>query len=144
MIMELKKIYSEHFPLKGFTATTIFPFVFVRTDRVWNFTAKAERHETTHALQQIELAIVGLILATISLIFGYGWWSLLFLPLFFWLYALEFLVKLPFCKFDTLRAYMSISTEQEAYEHQDEFGYNNVRKHFAFSKFLFTIKPVEK
>lgn len=142
--MKLKKIYSEIFPLKGFTALTIFPSVFVRKDRAEKFTAKVERHETTHALQQIELTIVGLILATISLIFGYGWWSLLFLPLFFWIYGLEWLIKLPFCKFDTLRAYMSISTEQEAYEHQDEFGYNNVRKHFAFLKFLFTIKPVEK
>lgn len=140
----MKKIYTKHFPKKGFTALTIWPFIFVRSDSKESFTKKMERHETTHALQQIELAIVGLILATISLIFGYGWWSLLFLPLFFWLYALEFLVKLPFCKFDTIRAYMSISTEQEAYEHQDEFGYNNVRKHFAFSKFLFTIKPVEK
>lgn len=142
--MELKKIYSEIFPLKGFTAATIFHFVFVRNDRAKNFTAKVERHETTHALQQIELTIVGLILASIFLICGYGWWSLLFLPLFFWIYGLEWLIKLPFCKFDTLRAYMSISTEQEAYEHQDEFGYNNVRKHFAWIRYLFTIKPVEK
>lgn len=140
--MKMKKIYNKIIPFKGFTALTVWPFIFVRNGKT--LTNRGERHETTHALQQIELAIVGLILATISLIFGYGWWSLLFLPLFFWLYALEFLVKLPFCKFDTLRAYMSISTEQEAYEHQDEFGYNNVRKHFAFSKFLFTIKPVEK
>lgn len=142
--MDMEVVYRKHFPFKGFTALTIFQFVFVRKDRVEKFTAKVERHENTHALQQIELTIVGLILATISLILGYGWWSLLFLPLFFWIYGLEWLIKLPFCKFDTLRAYMSISTEQEAYEHQDEIGYNHVRKHYAFAKYIFTIKPKEK
>ncbi len=120
--MKLKKIYTEHFPKKGFTALTIYPLVFVRKDRRDYFTAKAERHETTHALQQIEMLWI----------------------LFLILYALEWVIKLPFCKFDTERAYMSISFEQEAYEHQDEFGYNNVRKHFAWIRYLFTIKPVEK
>ena len=116
--MEQKTIYTEHFPLKGFTAMTIWPFIFVRSDRKRYFTNKAERHETTHALQQIEC---------------------LFL-LFLLLYAMEWIFKLPFCEFDTNRAYMSISFEQEAYEHQDEFGYNNVRKHYAWFKYLFTIK----
>ena len=137
--MKLKKIYTEHFPKKGFTALTIIPFVFVRKDRMCYFTAKAERHETTHALQQIELCVVGLVLAIASLIGGFGLWSLLFLPLFFWLYGLEWLIKLPFCKFDTLRAYMSISTEQEAYEHQQEVYYNEVRKHFAWLRYVFTL-----
>lgn len=139
--MKLKKIYSEHFPLKGFTALTIFPYVFVRIDRIWNFTAKAERHETTHALQQKECLILGAIIAVIMLIAGYGWWSLIPLGLFFELYAVEWLVKLPFCKFNGTRAYFSISTEQEAYEHQDEFCYNNVRRHFAWMRFIFKLKP---
>ena len=138
--MKLKKIYTEHLPKKGFTALTIIPFVFVRKDRMSHFTAKAERHETTHALQQIELCVVGLVLAIASLIGGFGLWSLLFLPLFFWIYGLELLIKLPFCKFDTLRAYMSISTEQEAYEHQQEVYYNEVRRHFAWLRYVFTLK----
>lgn len=118
----MKKIYTKHFPKKGFTALTIWPFIFVRSDSKESFTKKMERHETTHALQQIECLFV----------------------LFLIIYCLEWIIKLPFCKFNKDRAYMSISFEQEAYEHQDEFGYNNVRKHFAFLKFLFTIKPVEK
>ena len=141
--MKLKKIYSEYFPLKGFTALTICPFVFVRKDHIWNFTAKAERHETTHALQQKECLILGAVIAVAMLIAGYGWWSLIPLGLFFELYAIEWLVKLPFCKLNGTRAYFSISTEQEAYEHQDEIGYNHVRKHYAFAKYIFTIKPKE-
>lgn len=116
--MKLRTIYTEHFPKKGFTAMVIWPFVFVRSDRKRFFTKKAERHETTHALQQIES---------------------LFL-LFLLLYAVEWLVKLPICRFDGNRAYMSISFEQEAYEHQDEVGYNNVRRHYAWLRYLFTIK----
>lgn len=117
-MMKFKKICNSHFPLKGFTAMTIYPFVFVRKDRVQNFTANAERHETTHALQQVEC---------------------LFL-LFFLIYVLEWIIKLPFCKFNRDRAYMSISFEQEAYEHQQEVYYNEVRRHYAWARYLFTLK----
>ncbi len=117
--MKMKKIYTEYFPKKGFTALTIFPFVFVRKDRRDYFTAKAERHETTHALQQIEMLWI----------------------LFLILYALEWVIKLPFCKFDAGRAYMSISFEQEAYEHQEEVYYNEVRRHYAWAKYVFTLTP---
>ena len=117
----MKKIYSEHFPKKGFTALTLWPFIFVRSDQKKYFTKKVERHETTHALQQAECLFV----------------------LFLVIYCLEWLLKLPFCGFDTDRAYRSIAFEQEAYEHQDEFGYNNVRKHFNWIKFIFTLTPKE-
>ena len=139
--MELKKIYTKHFPKKGYTALTVCPYVFVREDERNRFTKKVERHETTHALQQIEMLVVGVVLAVILLCCGYGWYSLIPIPLFFELYFAEWLIKIPFCRFDTDRAYMSISTEQEAYEHQDEFGYNNVRKHFNWIKFIFTLTP---
>jgi len=120
--MKLKKIYTAHFPKEGFTALTIWPFIFVRKDQKEKFGKKAERHETTHALQQIEMLWI----------------------FFLILYCLEWILKLPFCKFDTNRAYMSISFEQEAYEHQDEVGYNNVRRNYAFRKYLFTLTPKEK
>ena len=143
-MMTMKKIYSKHIPRKGFTAMTIWPYIIVRSDRKEKFTAKIERHETTHALQQIEMLVVGVVLAVALLCCGYGWYSLIPIPLFFELYLAEWLIKIPFCRFDTDRAYMSISTEQEAYEHQDEFGYNNVRKHYAFIKYIFTLTPKRK
>lgn len=115
--MKLKTIYTEHVPLKGFKAMTIWPFIFVRYDMKEKFTKKDERHEATHALQQAEC---------------------LFL-LFFLLYGLEWIIKLPFCKFDREKAYYSVSFEQEAYEHQAEIGYNNVRKHYAWLRYVFTL-----
>lgn len=116
--MKISKIYTNNFPKKGFTAITLFPFVFVRKDRCEFFTPKTERHETTHALQQLESLYI----------------------IFFVLYGLEWILKLLFCKLDTNRAYYSISFEQEAYEHQDEIGYNNVRKHYAWLKYVLTLK----
>ena len=139
-MIELIKIYTAHFPKEGFTALTIVPFIFVRKDRKDKFVDFAEWHETTHALQQIEVGIIGIILTIVFLLAGFGWWSLICLPLFFELYCLEWMIKLPFCKFDTKRAYMSISTEQEAYGHQDDSIYNSTRRHFAWIKYIFTIK----
>jgi hypothetical protein len=129
-----------YIPLKGFVALTLWPWIFVREDKSAKFTPMMKRHEATHAHQQIDCLAVGAIIAVVMLIAGYGWWSLISLGLFFELYILEFLIKLPFCHFDTNRAYMSISTEQEAYEHQDEIYYNDVRRHFAWLKYVFTIK----
>lgn len=121
-MITMKKIYSKHIPRKGFTAMTIWPYIIVRSDRKEKFTAKTERHETTHALQQKEMLLI----------------------FFFAMYGLEWVLKLPFCKFDAERAYYSISFEQEAYEHEAEFGYNNVRKHYAFIKYIFTLTPKRK
>ena len=117
-MVKLRQIITGSFPFKCYTALTIYPFVFVRKDRAEKYTKKVERHETTHALQQAEC---------------------LFL-LFFLIYALEWIIKLPFCKFNRDRAYMSISFEQEAYEHQEEVYYNEVRRHYAWAKYLFTLK----
>ena len=120
--MELKKIYTKHFPKKGYTALTLWPFVFVRSDMRKKFTKKVERHETTHALQQIECLWI----------------------FFLIIYGLEYIIKVPFCRFDTERAYMSISFEQEAYEHQEEVYYNEVRRRYAWAKYIFTLTPKKK
>lgn len=136
--MELKKIYNKLIPVKGFIALTICPYIFVRNDET--LTKKGERHETTHAMQQIEMTVVGVIMAMILFALDCGWYSLIPVGLFIEWYCIEWLIKLPFCKFNTNRAYLSISQEQEAYEHQDEIFYNDVRKHFAWLRYVFTLK----
>lgn len=115
--MKLKVVYSKYIPFKGFEALTIWPWIFVREDKSAKFTPMMKRHEATHAHQQLECLLVGFLI----------------------IYCLEWVFKLPFCKFDSNRAYMSISFEQEAYDHQDEIGYNNVRRHYAWIKYLFTL-----
>ena len=87
--MRLKIIYTDHFPVKGFRALTVWPCVFVRKDCANRFTETGERHETTHALQQIEMLVVGVVLAVTLLCCGYGWYSLIPIPLFFELYLVN-------------------------------------------------------
>lgn len=117
IMVNMKKLYCNHFPSKGFKAVTVWPFLFIRSDNRDRFNEMDECHETTHALQQLECLWI----------------------LFFAIYGLEWIFKLLFCRFDRDRAYMSISFEQEAYEHELEFGYNNVRRHFAWVRYLFTL-----
>jgi hypothetical protein len=116
--MKLKVVYNKYIPLKGFVALTLWPWIFVREEKSAKFTQMAKRHEGTHAHQQVECLLVGFLI----------------------IYCLEWAVKLPFCKFDSNRAYRSISFEQEAYDHQEEIYYNDVRRHFAWRRYLFTIK----
>lgn len=136
--MKMKKVYNKYIPVKGFTALTVWPFIFVRNGKT--LTNRGERHETTHALQQLEMTIVGVMIAIAMWFFGCGWYSLIPIGLFIELYSLEWFVKIPFCGFSRKKAYLSICFEQEAYEHQDEVYYNEVRKDFAWLKYVFAIK----
>jgi hypothetical protein len=116
--MRLKKIITKHFPFKGYTSLTVFPFVFIRKSSVERFNSVAERHEITHALQQIETLWIFFLL----------------------IYCLEYIIKLPLCRFSHDRAYHSISFEREAYLWQYDAGYNSTRHHYAWRHFVFKIK----
>lgn len=139
--MDMEVVYRKHFPFKGFTALTMWPVIFVRADRKEKFTYKVLRHETTHALQQIECYVLGWLLALAMILAGFEWWSLVPIGLFFELYLIEWSIKTLFCRFDIDRAYMSISTEQEAYKHEKEVEYNSKRKHFAWVRYIFSLTP---
>lgn len=115
-------------PPKGYAAMTIYPFVFARKGK--DITDRIIRHEAIHAEQQKELFVVGIVLA---LFFCYWlcWWSLLFVPLFYWWYGFEWLARLLICR-NSDKAYRSICYEQEAYGNQDDADYLKTRKLFAF------------
>lgn len=115
--MILKRIYLKHFPFKGYLALTFCPWVFIREDLKYKYDDTVDRHETTHALQQIETLWI----------------------LFFLLYGLEYVCKLVLT-FSHEKAYKAISFEQEAYEHEAELFYNSVRKHYAWIKYVFKLK----
>jgi hypothetical protein len=114
--MVLKRIYSRHFPFKGYTAMTLCPWIFISEDLKYKYNDTVDRHETTHAFQQLETLWV----------------------FFLIIYCLEYLIKL-LITFSHERAYKSISFEQEAYDHEDETYYNDVRKGFAWVKYIFKI-----
>ena len=137
--MKLNKIYSNIIPFEGYIALTVWPWVFIRKDLRHKYTETTDRHEHTHGYQQIECLILGAVVAAILFIVGCGWWSLLALTMFFWLYLTEWIIKIPVCVVTNMDAYYSISFEQEAYDHEAEIGYHNVRKPFAWTKYIFKL-----
>ena len=114
--MKIRIVINKIIPFKGFKAITLWPWIFCR---------KALKdvdvnHEMIHVRQQEEMLIV----------------------LFFIWYVIEWVIRLAiYLNFD--EAYKNISFEQEAYDHEAEHGYLNVRKHFAWMRYL-TKKSYEK
>lgn len=136
-MVKVYNIINKVLPLGTYTAMTIWPVIFINKKRQDKYTDRVERHEYIHVLQQIECLVIGCLLSILLFYLGCGWWSLLTLPLFFWIYILEWLIKLPFCLWSWNLAYYSVSFEQEAYDHQSEVFYNDVRKRFNWLKYLF-------
>ena len=100
-------------PFKGFTALTLWPFVFVRKDEEQNYTHIVEHHETVHGEQQKEMLIVFFLL---------------------W-YGIEWFVKLCYYR-NSMTAYKNISFEREAYKNQNDLAYLDIRKHYAWTKYI--------
>ena len=99
-------------------------------------------HEKIHWRQQLEMMVVGAIMAVIAGItlmsFGmFSWWLLLLLVfpfLFFYLwYVIEWLIKIPF---NGRKAYSSISFEREANCYEYNETYLMIRKAFAWLRFI--------
>ena len=117
-------IYSKWFPLgKNMNAMALWPFIFVRKGRRWN--GYVERHERIHLRQQEEVLVVAVMLAVVLVIAGCGWWSLLVLPLYYYLYAVMYLIN----GYDN-------AFEREAYTGQWEEDYLQKRSYFAWLNFI--------
>lgn len=106
--MKKKIIYNNLIPFKGFTAITLFPFIFARKEYE-PLGMITIIHENIHLKQQIELLVV----------FFYLW------------YGIEWLVRLIQYK-DSHEAYRNISFEREEYD--DE--YLGVRKSYEWIHYL--------
>lgn len=126
----MKQIVNNIIPFKGFLAITFWPFIFTRKP----LAEKDENHENIHGEQQKEMLIVGTVLALLLFLLGYGWFSLLALPVFFWWYIVEWLVRI----FINGNAYRNISFEREAYANERNMGYIKTRKPFAWLGYIWT------
>lgn len=97
-----------------------------------------ETHETIHAMQWTEVTVTsGLILLALQFYFEFNpLWLLLAGVVYYVLYVLEWLFKLPFGN-----AYRSISFEQEAYNNECDNDYIEKRPLFCgWTNKVFTIK----
>lgn len=109
----MKKIVSNIIPFEGFKAMALWPLLFVRKDSADRFTEADERHERIHGEQQKEMLIV----------FFYLW------------YVIEWLIRcIQYGNGKT--AYKNISFEREAYANETDIVYLDIRRHFAWLKYL--------
>lgn len=111
----MKVITNSIIPFKGFTALTLWPFIFVRKDEEKYYTDVVDRHEHIHGEQQKEMLIVFFLL---------------------W-YGIEWLIKWAYYR-NRMTAYKNISFEREAYAHQNEMSYLDNRMHYAWMKYIVT------
>lgn len=109
----MKIVYNNLFPVKGYVAMCVFPFIFVRKD-TRRLSVTTIRHETIHGEQQKELLLI----------------------VFYLWYGLEFVIRWCAYGFNHNMAYKNISFEQEAYQNQNDENYLLQRKHYAFIKYL--------
>lgn len=127
------KIVNNIIPFKGFVAMTFFPFVFVRKDKEDKFDKVAENHESIHIEQQLEMGIIGLLLSLAVFLITCSLWSYLLIPIYFWWYIIEWLLR---SIFGTGNAYRNISFEREAYANEKDFGYTYDRDMFAWLGYM--------
>lgn len=129
----MKKVYNIFIPAHGFRAMTIWPFIFIRLEEKREYNDVDDRHENIHGEQQKEMLCVAVIIAAILFAVGCAWWCCLIpLPLFFWWYLIEWLLRL----FGKGNAYRNISFEREAFSNEKDESYLSKRKRFAWIKYL--------
>lgn len=132
--METKVIFNDTIPFKGFMAMCVWPFIFVRNAAASHYNTVANNHEHIHAEQQKELLMVGVVLAAIGFPF-IGLWAILFVPIFFWWYGIEWIYRLIQYR-NQNQAYRNISFEREAYANESDLGYLSTRRKFSWIKYL--------
>ena len=87
------KVFNWAIPIVGYKAMTVWPFLFIRDDLMVPMNEVDYNHEEIHGRQQIEMLIVGAVIALILFVWGCGWWSLMALPVFFYWYVTEWFIR---------------------------------------------------
>jgi hypothetical protein len=128
-------IRNKILPPSGIKALTAWPLLFVRAKYM---TERDERHEGIHGEQQKEMLCVGAILGAMCWVLGAGWWSLLALPLYLWVYCGLYITGLLMGRNwrGGLSAYRWNPMEREAYQFEGDTDYLNRRRRFAWYLFL--------
>jgi hypothetical protein len=130
------KIVNPFIPFDGFKAMATLFIVWIRKECINRIDIYTENHEKIHCIQQVELAITGLIVGLLfSVILSNWWWMLLVLGFPFGLYILCWLIELILPPFNN--AYKNICFESEALYNECDLEYLSKRKLFQFSFFKY-------
>lgn len=129
----MKIIYNNWFPFGNYKIINLFGVLFSK-DRTLDETDI--NHQSIHIEQFKELAIVGLILALLDLVFNIPLIFYLFgVSLFYIQYGIEYLI-VRCCHKKQNDGYHDVSFEEEAYNNESNYNYLDNRKHFSWVKYL--------
>lgn len=120
---------------KGYKTITLAAWVCTKCKSKEEMPQRVRNHECTHARQWTECMLAsGVIIWALVLFAGISaWWFCLAFFMFYILYVLEWLIKLPFYGTD---AYRYISFEREAYECEYDDNYLENGDYFEWLKYL--------
>lgn len=126
----MKIVYNKWIPFPGFFAMNLFGVLFIREENRYKEISKITyNHENIHTSQMLD--------------FVRGNEKLLIIGglLFYMVYLVEWLIKLIITGFTLgrVKAYKSISFEQEAYNNQYDLLYLENRKSFSWTKHIFKL-----
>lgn len=124
---------NKFIPFKGYKSMMIWPILFIR--KGCKFDSVDLNHELIHSYQQMEMLFVGVLTAIALFATGCGGWSLLALPVFFYWYGIEYVIRLIQYR-NTSKAYRNISFEQEAYLNELDADYLEDRFPFSWVQYL--------
>lgn len=125
--------YNNFIPFPGYFAICLFGTIYIRNCYKNVVVSKTTiNHEGTH-LCQIEDFVPNPN--------NKRWKTILGGCIFYIIYFIEWLIKLLFSAFTLgkVKAYRSISFEQEAYNNQYDYEYQDNRKKFAWCKYIFKL-----
>ena len=126
----LKIKYNKLIPFKGYFAICLFGTIYIRDFNKNRFVSQTTiNHEGIH-LCQMEDFIKNINNSTFKLTVAGC--------VFYIIYFIEWLIKLLFSVFTLgkVKAYRSISFEQEAYNNQSDLEYQTTRKPFSWTKYI--------
>lgn len=127
---DLKIICSKIIPLKGFSSMNVFGVIFRRYELCGiELSKRSINHEGIHTCQSEDF---------IPNKKNNNFIRILDYLIFYILYIIEWIFKI-ICNifYWKIRAYKSLSFEQEAYTNELNFDYQETRKRFAWVKYIF-------
>ena len=130
MMKMMKVIYNKLIPFPGYFAINLFGYLFIRDEyKDRTVSQQTFNHEQIHTEQALDF------------VFGCEKLRILGYIIFYIVYFIEWLFKLLFSAFTLgkVKAYCSVSFEQEAYNNQSNFDYIATRKRFAWLKNIFKL-----
>lgn len=113
---------ARHILLSGYSTITIAAWVLTKYKDEKEMPQYVRNHEAIHIRQWAECMISSCLIILALMLFAdlSAWWLLLSVSLFYVLYVLEWLLKLPFLGKE---AYQNLSFEREAYCNQLDRDY---------------------